>query len=142
MEPLSQCAALPCVEIEGKLHVLLVTTRGRGRWTIPKGWPKRNKDDPDLAATEAFEEAGVAGEIRREPIGSYLYTKRLHLFSWVRCQVAIYLLHVDRQFLTWPEQDSRKLLWVEPEKAAKLVRDRQLAEFLRSPIVLNGVEGL
>lgn len=130
MEPLKQCAALPYVEIDGRLHVLLVTTRGRGRWTIPKGWPKRSKDDPDLAAKEAFEEAGVAGEIGREPIGSYLYTKRLHWFSWVRCEVAVYPLRVDRQFIKWPEMASRKLLWVEPDRAAKLVRDRQLAALL------------
>ena len=134
MQPLRQCAALPCVEINGALHVLLVTTRGQGSWTIPKGWPKNGMDDADLAAKEAFEEASVAGEIGSSPIGSYLYHKRLHWFSWAQCRVAVYLLHVDRQYLVWPEKASRKLRWVEQHRAAKLVRDRQLAALLSAPL--------
>ena len=132
MEPLSQCAAIPCVETESGLLVLLITTRGRGRWTIPKGWPKSSVPDSDLAAREAFEEAGVAGEISGKPIGSFSYTKRLHIFSWVRCRVDVYLLLADRQYLSWPEKGSRKLMWVEPSKAATLVRETQLADMLRS----------
>jgi 8-oxo-dGTP pyrophosphatase MutT (NUDIX family) len=88
--------------------------------------------DADLAAREAREEGGVEGEIGTEPLGSYEYTKRLHLFSWVRCRVAVYPLRVDRQLLSWPEKRSRSLLWVEPAQAAKLVRERQLAEILQS----------
>ena len=34
-EPLKQVAALPVVETEDGPLVLLITTRGRGRWTIP-----------------------------------------------------------------------------------------------------------
>jgi 8-oxo-dGTP pyrophosphatase MutT (NUDIX family) len=134
MEPLKQCAALPVIELDGKLQVLLITTRGRGSWTIPKGWPKRKMADADLAATEAYEEAGVAGEIGRIPVGSYLYTKRLHWFSWVRCRVTVYPLHVDRQFLDWPERQSRKAIWVDQKEAAMLVRDKHLGALLRRPL--------
>jgi 8-oxo-dGTP pyrophosphatase MutT (NUDIX family) len=132
MEPLKQCAALAYVENEASTLVLLITTRRRGRWTIPKGWPKSHMADADLAAQEAREEGGVEGEIGSAPLGSYDYTKRLHLFSWVRCRVAVYPLRVDQQLVSWPEKQSRSLLWVEPEKAAKLVRERQLADILRS----------
>lgn len=132
MAPLKQCAALPCVETERCLLVLLITTRGTGRWTIPKGWPKPGVSNAELAAREAFEEAGVAGEVSRKPIGSFVYTKRLHLFSWVRCRVEVYLLRADRQHLTWPEKESRRLMWVEPSEAATLVRERQLADLLRN----------
>jgi 8-oxo-dGTP pyrophosphatase MutT (NUDIX family) len=134
MEPLKQCAALPVIEVDGELQVLLITTRGRGSWTIPKGWPKRKLPDPDLAAKEAFEEAGVAGEIGRQPVGSYLYTKRLHWFSWVRCRVTVYALHVDRQFLDWPERSSRRAVWIDRKEAAGLVRDKNLAALLRRPL--------
>ncbi len=110
--------------------VLLITTRGTGRWTIPKGWPKRRMSDAELAAKEAFEEAGVEGEISSEPVGSFMYTKRLHWFSWVRCRVTVYLLRADRQYLTWPEKESRMLQWVAPRTAAKLLKQPQLAELL------------
>src|SRR5665811_179624 len=51
--PLKQIAALPIVETAGGPLVLLITTRGRGRWTIPRGWPKPEMTDAELAAQEA-----------------------------------------------------------------------------------------
>lgn len=132
MKPLQQCAALAYVETsDGKL-ILLVTTRGRGVWTVPKGWPKPKKTKAEVAALEAFEEGGVSGEVAKEPLGSYTYTKRLHMFSWVRCHAEVYALHVERQLLTWQERESRKVAWVPLARAAEMVRERELADFLRS----------
>lgn len=132
MEPLRQCAALAYVETGASPLVLLVTTRGRGRWTIPKGWRKPGMPDAELAAREAREEGGVEGEVGSAPLGSFDYTKRLHLFSWVRCRVAVYPLRVEHQLLSWPEKASRTVLWVPPEKAAQLVPQRPLADLLRA----------
>ncbi len=80
------------VDTGTSILVLLVTTRRRGRWTIPKGWRKPEMEDAELAAREAREEGGVEGEIGTAPVGSFVYTKRLHVFSWVRCRVAVYPL--------------------------------------------------
>lgn len=129
--PLKQVAALPFVEIESGLLVLLITTRGRGHWTIPKGWLKSSMPDNKLAALEALEEAGVRGDVGAKPIGSFLYTKRLHLFSWVRCSVDVYPLEVRLQELDWPEKNSRRAMWVEPRLAASKVHEAQLAKVLR-----------
>lgn len=130
--PLKQVAALPVVETAGGPLVLLITTRGRGHWTIPKGWPKPGVADAELAAQEAFEEAGVEGDISPEPIGSFLYTKRLHFFSWAKCSVDVYTLRTRSQALNWPEKPARKAMWVEPGDAASFVREAQLAAVLRS----------
>lgn len=128
--PLKQVAALPLVDtVEGPL-VLLVTTRGSGQWTIPKGWPKPGMADAALAAREAYEEAGVEGDVAPEPLGSFLYTKRLHLFSWARCSVDVYRLAVRCQRLDWPERTSRKAIWVPPDKAAAMVKEPELAKVL------------
>ena len=129
--PLKQVAALPVVETKEGLLVLLVTTRGRGRWTIPKGWPKSGIADSDMAAQEAAEEAGVEGEVDARPLGAFGYTKRLHLFSWTKCIVDVYLLRARCQRLDWPEKSARKVLWVAPEAAASLVADAELAAVLR-----------
>jgi 8-oxo-dGTP pyrophosphatase MutT (NUDIX family) len=131
MEPLKQIAALPYVETARSSLVLLITTRGMGRWSIPKGWPKPGLSYPELAAREAFEEAGVEGEVSRRSTRSFVYTKRLHLFSWIRCRVEVYLLEVDRQHLSWPEKACRRFMWVEPRRAATLVSESQLASVLR-----------
>jgi 8-oxo-dGTP pyrophosphatase MutT (NUDIX family) len=129
--PLKQVAALPIVETARGPLVLLITTRKRGRWTIPRGWPKPGQTDADLAAQEAAEEAGVEGEVASAPLGSYRYTKRLHSFSWVKCSVDVYTLHVRWQNLDWPEKAGRKTRWVTPDEAASLVADTELAAILR-----------
>ena len=54
---------------------MLITSRRRGRWILPKGWPMSGLSLAGAAAREAEEEAGVAGEILAEPIGSYDYKK-------------------------------------------------------------------
>jgi len=130
-QPLKQVGALPVVETASGPLVLLITTRGRGHWTIPKGWPKPGVADAELAAQEAFEEAGVEGDISPDPIGSFLYTKRFHLFSWAKCSVDVYALQTRCQALNWPEKPSRKAMWVAPDNAASIVRDVQLAAVLR-----------
>lgn len=132
MKPLQQVAALAYVETAAGKLVLLVTTRGRGVWTIPKGWPKAKKTKAEVASLEAFEEGGVSGEVGREPLGTYSYTKRLHTFSWVRCRAEVYQIVVERQLLTWPEKAGRKIAWVPLAEAAEMVRESELKHFLRS----------
>lgn len=123
---LTQYAALPYVELpEGRL-VLVITSRGTGRWVIPKGWPKAKRTPRELAALEAREEAGVTGTVAAEAIGSFVYWKRLHLLAWARCRVEVFPLAVDVQKLRWKEQPERQLRWCTPEEAAALVRERGL----------------
>ena len=131
MTLLKQVGALPYVETGSGYLVLLITTRGRGRWTIPKGWVKPAVVDSELAGREAFQEAGITGEIDPRPLGVFNYTKRLHLFSWSKCSVDVYLLHATRQYLSWPEKESRRYMWITPEKAATMVAERGLAAILR-----------
>ncbi|WP_245409324.1 NUDIX hydrolase [Methyloceanibacter sp. wino2] len=131
-EPLKQIAALPVAETPDGPRVLLITTRGRGRWTIPRGWPKQGVPDSELAATEAAEEAGVTGKIDKTPIGSYTYTKRLHFYSWAKCVVDVYRLNVKTHEADWQEKNSRKVRWASPDEAASLVADAELASLLRS----------
>lgn len=138
MKVLKQCAALPYLECDGRTLVLLLTTRGRGRWSIPKGWPKTGTRDAALAAREAFEEAGVRGKVSEQPIGYFEYTKRLHLFAWIRCRVDVYALHVDRQCLEWPERASRKYTWVTLADAAALIKEPQLKLLLQRLDAANG----
>ncbi len=74
--PRVQYAALPH-RGGAQPEILLVTSRETGRWVIPKGWPMKGKSGSEAAAREAFEEAGVVGEIAPEPLGAYGYVKFL-----------------------------------------------------------------
>src|SRR5690606_28829887 len=66
-----QFGALPYTIVDGQLVVLLITSRGRGKWIFPKGGQVDGMTPWETAAHEAWEEAGVSGEIEQEPIGSY-----------------------------------------------------------------------
>ncbi len=66
-----QFGALPYKIVDGQVVVLLITSRGRGKWIFPKGRQMEGKTPWESAELEAYEEAGVVGEIETTPIGSY-----------------------------------------------------------------------
>jgi 8-oxo-dGTP pyrophosphatase MutT (NUDIX family) len=102
---LIQFAALPYrAKSKSELEVMLITSRDTGRWIIPKGWPKSGVRPHAAAAEEAYEEAGVAGEISEQPIGSYSYQKIMKDGHATRCSVRVFALRVTRQHKTWPEK--------------------------------------
>ena len=68
-----QFAALPFhLDRDGNPHLYLITSRGSGRWIIPKGNPIRGLPPHKVAAREALEEAGLVGHIRRGCIGGLI----------------------------------------------------------------------
>ncbi len=82
----------------------MITSRGTGRWVIPKGWPMRGLKPQDAAAMEASEEAGLVGEIEDQPIGSYRYLKQLRLGREIDVQVIVFAFRVTYQADDWKEQ--------------------------------------
>ena len=127
-----QIAALPFRRTAaGGIEVLLITSRETGRFIIPKGWPMKRLSDPDAAAREAFEEAGVVGKVRRKPIGDYFYWKRLErTFEFVK--VEVYALEVCEQREDWPEKQSRRCGWLSPKDAATTVDEPRLITLIQS----------
>jgi 8-oxo-dGTP pyrophosphatase MutT (NUDIX family) len=135
-----QYAALPYrVSAAFGTEVLLVTSRETKRWIIPKGWPKKRKDPWDLAAREAIEEAGVVGKISSEPVGSYLYEKRLRNGKSVLCEVQVFPLKVKRQQKSWREKGQRECAWFPLAEAAKAVGEPVLGTLIRRLLKRGGV---
>jgi 8-oxo-dGTP pyrophosphatase MutT (NUDIX family) len=130
VKPRLQCAALPFRRTEA-LEVLLVTSRGQGRWLIPKGWPMLGRTRHDAAAIEALEEAGVVGDIGRTPLGEYDSVKRTSAGEVVPCRVVVYPLRVAQQKSRWREQGQRVVRWFSWEDAATAVREPGLARIIR-----------
>lgn len=127
--PAMQVAALCLDPQTGK--VLLVTSRGTGRWIIPKGWPMEGRTLPAAAALEAWEEAGAEGRIGREEIGRYSYDKDQDSGFAVPVEVRVYPLHVARLSGDFPESAQRKRRWFTPEEAARMVVEPGLKALLR-----------
>ena len=110
------------------MQVLLATSRGTGRWVIPKGWPAQNLAPAAAAAREAYEEAGLEGEIvDGPPIGRYSYTKQLTGRRCRRLNVDVFLMRVSRQLASWPEQAERETAWFSLDEAASEVAEPELA---------------
>lgn len=128
--PAHQIGALPWRRRDGVVEVLLVTSRETHRWVIPKGWPMAGLGDPEAAATEAWEEAGLKGLIVTTPIGAYNYDKRLKDGSVRVCRVKVYPLEVTVEREQWPEAGQRERLWTTPARAATLVQEPDLATLL------------
>jgi 8-oxo-dGTP pyrophosphatase MutT (NUDIX family) len=116
---------------DGSVRVLLITSRETRRWVIPKGWAERGETPRGQAAREAFEEAGIEGEIAAKRIGSYRYAKQRRAGPPIPVKVDVFLLLVTRRHENWPEKDQRESMWVTPEEAAGLVDEPGLAKILR-----------
>ncbi|MDO9712930.1 NUDIX hydrolase [Paracraurococcus lichenis] len=125
-----QCAALPLAVRDGEIKVMMVTSRETKRWVLPKGWAEPDLAPHELAAKEAFEEAGLIGTVEEEPAGSYQYNKRLPGGRVVLCEVGVFPLWVERQLKKWPERKQRKTRWFTFGQAALAVEEGDLAILL------------
>jgi 8-oxo-dGTP pyrophosphatase MutT (NUDIX family) len=126
-----QCAALAFADRDGEIRVLLVTSRETRRWVLPKGWAEDGLAPAELAAKEAFEEAGALGEVAPEPIGTYRYRKRLAAGAGVACEVGVFPMRVERLLEEWPEAAERERRWFDLPEAAARVEEPGLADLLR-----------
>lgn len=128
--PGQQYAALPLRGHGDDMRVLLVTSRDTGRWVLPKGWAEAGLTGPELAAKEAFEEAGIRGTVAAKPAGAYAYAKRLPRERTMPCTVAVFAMRVDRELKDWPERHQRRRQWFSLPRAAALVSEPELTALL------------
>ncbi|THD85819.1 NUDIX hydrolase [Aliigemmobacter aestuarii] len=140
----SQYGAL-CWRKKGKhVEVLLITSRDTGRWLVPKGWPIDGLGGAGSAAREAFEEAGVEGEIAEQPLGYYSYVKARARQGKSRedlpCVVAVYPMRVGKLLDRYPERGERRRKWFTAAKAAAKVAEPELRQILAGceAVLLSG----
>lgn len=113
-------------------EVLLVTSRGTGRWIIPKGWPIKGLDGGQAALREAWEEAGVSkARLEGGAIGSYTYDKALDEGWSMQIETLVYPVAVEDMRDEFPEACQRRRKWVDPAEAANMVREPELQSILR-----------
>ena len=98
-----QYACLPWRRRGDRLEVMLITSRGTGRWILPKGWPMIGASGVESAVQEALEEAGVRGQASGA-IGRYPYDKVLKDRSVRRLEVEVYPLAVSEELADWKRE--------------------------------------
>lgn len=127
--PALQVGAL-CVQQDSG-RVLLVTSRGTGRWIIPKGWPMDGRSVGGAALQEAWEEAGVRGQVDETHFGRYAYDKKLTRGLSAPVEVQVHLIRVADLAKNFPERKQRQRRWFTPPEAADLVSEPGLAKLIR-----------
>jgi 8-oxo-dGTP pyrophosphatase MutT (NUDIX family) len=124
--------------LDGKVQVLLMTSRDSGRWIIPKGNVNGGATPAKAAEKEAYEEAGVKGTIAGSaPLGIYTYLKTLASGETRTATVEVYLLRVKRRLKQWPEKGERKLSWVSTREAVGLIEEPGVVPLLVKVIALE-----
>ena len=124
---ISQYGVLPWrLDGEAGLQLLLITSKERRRWVIPKGNPIPFFLNHESAAREAFEEAGVEGRLAAAPVGTYRYHKRRRSGASGPAIVTVYPLLVTREAADWPERGERERRWFALAEAAEAVEEPDL----------------
>lgn len=132
-DELQQVGVLPWrLRRDGEPKILLITSRRRGRWIVPKGWPMRGRSAVAAASREAFEEAGVIGDISPSPVTFYRYMKALDDGSEVPCRVTVFGMKVRGTLSHWREKGQRQRRWFSLAAAADRLGDAELAAFVRT----------
>lgn len=118
--------ALPLLRKGSDWYIVLITSRGRGRWILPKGNPEKGLKDTVVAAMEAFEEAGVTGEIRAKPIAQTSHQSGNHDIN-----ETIFPMIVDKVLSKWPEKNERKRAILPIKKGLSRIDGKRLRESTR-----------
>lgn len=127
---LRQAGAIPFRRSAEGLQVLLITSRDRGRWVIPKGGIKKGFTPAQAAEAEAYEEAGVKGSLSPDPLGKFTYTKLTRNGVFRAATVLVYAMRVEKQLEKWPEQAQRRFKWMPIAEAVALVQEDGMATLL------------
>ena len=107
------------------LEILLITSRKRKHWIIPKGIVEPGMTAHESAEKEAIEEAGILGEVSSQALGGYQHQK------WGgTCEIEVFPLKVETVLDEWPEMQTRKRKWMIPDEARDNVRNEQLKEII------------
>lgn len=123
---LKQSGVIPYRMNDGKLEVLLITNRKYQKWVLPKGGIVTGMTPPDSAAKEAWEEAGICGQVKNTKIGCYKYRKNGKTY-----RVHMYPLNVESLCENYPEAGQRLRVWVDINEAIAKIELRSLQRLIK-----------
>ncbi len=116
-----QSAVIPFRIKNNKIKILLITSRNSKKWIFPKGFIENNLSAKQSAEKEAYEEAGIEGQVHDLILGEYSFNKWGGTFH-----VKVFPLHVTKIFDEWPEDNLRKRKWMSLKKAISKVKKNEL----------------
>ena len=125
-------AVVPVIEGKRKLKIGMVTPRCSGGWIVPTGKTEKKLSDREVAALEAFEEAGMLGKIDSK------FRIRVTLPSPCKQyerKTTVFLLYVKRILKSWPEADERRRRQVSVKAYLQTIPNEKLRRRLKAGLV-------
>lgn len=112
-----QYGVLPYLKRSGKTKIILITSRNSNQWIVPKGNLIAQKSKRESALQEAYEEAGLTGELDQN------FKFRLFIMSHgIKTDLTLYPMRINKHLIKkWPESHQRKRIEVSCEQAQSLV---------------------
>jgi 8-oxo-dGTP pyrophosphatase MutT (NUDIX family) len=115
---IEQAGCVPYRPAGDGYEILLITTR-KGKWALPKGIIDPGESPQETAEKEAFEEAGVIGEVEEGLVDTFEYRK------WSEdLTVQVFLMRVDHTVDAFDDAHFRERAWLSPEEARQFIRKR------------------
>lgn len=111
-----QSAVIPYRLVAGAIEILLVTSRRKGRWIVPKGLVITGMAPQDSAVKEALEEAGAGGVVRFGMLGTVVKEKKGET-----CRTQVFAMEVTEVHEFWKEMEVRQRRWVSWTEAEQLL---------------------
>lgn len=108
---------------------MLITSLGTRRWILPKGNIEPGLTIRESAEFEAFEEAGVMGNLHANSIGSYTYEK-VDEDESILHHVKVFPLEVSQVLDEFPDHEKRERQWMAVEEAAEAVAEPDLKDLI------------
>jgi 8-oxo-dGTP pyrophosphatase MutT (NUDIX family) len=114
---IQQVCVIPFRGSDNQREFCLVTSLKKKRWIFPKGIVDPGETPEQTGLKEAWEEAGLRGEICGEPVGRFADSK------WgADLDVLVYVMRVVVCETVWPEAEQRKRRWVSLDDAMQRLR--------------------
>ena len=108
----NQAAVIPYRVTDNGIEILLITSQSGRRWIVPKGIIEGGMTAEVSALKEAFEEAGIMGEINGPALGSFQYQKWGGTLT-----VIVFPMKVTEILPDWQESHFRNRDWVRIDEA-------------------------
>lgn len=126
-----QSAAIPYRQLaNGAIEVLLVTSRTRRRWILPKGKVPSGMLPHQSAAREALEEAGVIGVPEDTSVGDFTAAKQNADGTSQVVTVRAFPLAVKSELPRWREDHQRERRWLPLQRAIEAIDDPGIRQLL------------
>ena len=121
-----QSGVIPFRLKDEELEILLITSRKKKKWILPKGIIESGMKPYESAAQEALEEAGIVGEVIQESLGSYKINK------WDgTCEVLVYPMRVEKETAQWLEDSFRERKWFTVEGALEVIERGKIKKLIK-----------